>query len=487
MSRTVLFVAIAAALGLAAVVTTPSTSKQTAVITNATTQEVPALVMSGPPVSPLAQNLEVPSTVYATTEAPVQLTAKLSHPVVSTGVNEVYAEISLTAAQAEKGPRRPVSLALVIDRSGSMHGDKLNRAKEAALKLIDQLAPSDRLAIIHYGGDVVALPSLEATAANKAKMIDFVSRIVDSGDTNIGAGLDQASTELTEKMKDYSVNRIILLSDGQPTSGLVNPESLVLAVGELRRHGFTVSALGVGADFNETLMSQMANNGGGFYGYIENSEGLADVFTRELEQATSTVARGVWVTLTVPQGVELMDVFGRKIDPGSRTVQIPLYDLASGQQAKVLARLHVNAPAGEGHISVLTAQLSYQTVSTGANRTSNVDGVATFTADETKVTPAMDREVAAAGIKALGAVTMTKAAVAYQEGRTEEALGMFDNVRALFGASADSLGGSTAYALSGVDEVQNNLQTAHTADQLSHQVKLVQKKGLKDFGNNNTY
>ncbi|MFL5318218.1 MAG: hypothetical protein ACJ790_01080, partial [Myxococcaceae bacterium] len=203
--------------------------------------------------------------------------------------------------------------------------------------------------------------------------------------------------------------------------------------------------------------------------------------------ATSTVARGVWVTLTVPQGVELMDVFGRKIDPGSRTVQIPLYDLASGQQAKVLARLHVNAPAGEGHISVLTAQLSYQTVSTGANRTSNIDGVATFTADEAKVTPAMDREVAAAGIKALGAVTMTKAAVAYQEGRTEEALGMFDNVRQLFGASADALGGSTAYALSGVDEVQNNLQTAHTADQLSHQVKLVQKKGLKDFGNNNTY
>src|SRR4051812_34586164 len=119
MSRTVLFVAAAAALGLAALVVTPShNSTQPAQVVQVNPALPTQIAMTGSTVTPLAADAAPVSTVNATSWLPVQLSAKLSHPVVLNGASEIYAEISLTAAQQEAGPRRPVSLALVIDRSG---------------------------------------------------------------------------------------------------------------------------------------------------------------------------------------------------------------------------------------------------------------------------------------------------------------------------------------------------------------------------------
>lgn len=489
MSRTAVFVVTAALLGSAALVFTPKAPAAPQYPTVPTQQ--PNVAVHEPAGAPQVEVGKVTDPPHATVShgsSSVELFARISHPALMSGLSDVYAQIDLTARAMEKGVRQPVNLALVIDRSGSMHGEKMERAKQGALHLISQLEPSDRLALIHYGGDVKSLESLAGTEANKFRMRAFVNAIYDNGDTNIGAGLTEAAAMLREQTRRFSVSRIILISDGQPTSGLVSHAALTGLVEQLRSQGLTVSAIGVGADFNENLMTAMANVGGGFYGYIDNGERLAEVFGRELDQATSTVARQVELTLEVPEGVTVVDVFGHNVAAGSRVVRLPLYDLAGGQSARVLARLSVRAPSGTGQIPMVKASLRYTDVKTKEARSAEVATVAELVADKAAMDARLDKDVAVAGMRALGAMMVTQAAQAYQSGREHEAAGMFDNVRRLFGSSADALGGDTTLVAESkvISGYESQLKGSSGA-QLNHRVKALQKKSLKDFGNSNTY
>lgn len=489
MSRTAVFIITAAALAMAALVFSPKGPQSPTFVT----APAPTLIVHAPVGAPTQEVVKVSTgavaqSVSADPTAPLELLARISHPALSAGLTDVYAQIDLTARQGEKGARQPVNLAVVIDRSGSMHGEKLERAKQAAVHLIDRLDTQDRLTVVHYGGDVRSLRSMTGSHANKRLMREFVNAIYDNGDTNIGAGLTEASAQLREHVCAFSVSRVILISDGQPTSGLVSASALTGLVESLRSQGLTVSAIGVGTDFNENLMTALANVGGGFYGFIDDGERLAEVFGRELDQASSTVARNVEVTLEVPEGVSVVNVFGHSVAAGSRVVRLPLYDLSGGQSARLLARLSARVPSGNGQIPVVKVSLRYTDVKTKEGRSAEASTIAELVADNAARDARLDKDVAAAGIRALGAMMVTQAAQAYQSGRVEEAEGMFDNVRGLFGSSADALGGDTRLvAESGnVLGYQKTLKNS-TGDELNRNVKSLQKKGLKDFGASNAY
>src|SRR4051794_31713233 len=81
----------------------------------------------------------------------IRMEARLSHPYIGTGSSDVFATLDLTGAQVPGATRSPVNVALVIDRSGSMAGEKLFQAKQAARKLVEQLGEADRIAVIHFG------------------------------------------------------------------------------------------------------------------------------------------------------------------------------------------------------------------------------------------------------------------------------------------------------------------------------------------------
>lgn len=487
MSRTALFIVAAAVLAVAALVFSPTPQGAFGI------GAAPQLIVHPPTGAPVTEVAKVqptglPSLPVVHAGQPVELSARISHPALVAGLTDVYAQIDLTARDVERGARQAVNLAVVIDRSGSMNGQKLERAKQAALHLVEKVEANDRLTIVHYGGDVRSLQSLTGAQQNKAVMREFINAIRDDGDTNISAGLEEAALRLREHIGAFGVSRVILISDGQPTSGLVSAAALTGLVERLRAQGLTVSALGVGTDFNENLMSSLANAGGGFYGFIDNSERLAEVFAREVDQAASTVARQVELTLEVPEGVSVVNVFGHHVAAGSRVVKLPLYDLSGGQTARVLARLSVRAPSGEGLVPTLKVSLRYTDVKAKLSRESEVSTVAQLVADRQAMEARLDRDVAAAGIRALGAMMVTQAAQAYESGRTDEAAGMFDNVRRLFGSSADALGGDTRLVAesNNVNGYEHSLKNSQGA-LLKKNVKELQKKGLQDFGNQNTY
>src|SRR4051812_39579940 len=107
------------------------------------------------------------------------MSARLSHPYVGVGRSDVFVTVDLNGVDVPGASRTPVNLALVIDRSGSMAGFKLQQAKMAARQLVSQLKATDRLAVVHYGGDVKSMDGVFCTEANKERLLRFIDNIWD--------------------------------------------------------------------------------------------------------------------------------------------------------------------------------------------------------------------------------------------------------------------------------------------------------------------
>jgi Ca-activated chloride channel family protein len=411
------------------------------------------------------------------------LEGKLSGEYLMAGPSEAFAALTVRADTLREARRLPVNLALVIDRSGSMRGQKLTDATRAARRLLERLGPEDRLALVHYGTDVSVLPSQPVTLEARARMEAFIDAIQDEGATNISGGLETAAAELRPYVESFRVSRIILLSDGQPTAGVTEPGELQLVAGGLRRSGLTVSALGVGDDFNERMMQGMAEQGGGFYGYIQDSERLADIFRRELEQAAGTVARGVELRLELPEGVTDAEVMGMTARREGRTLVVPLYDLAGGQEARVVVKLTLALEATQAARGVLTARLRYWEVDAGRQAQVDLALTAKVTEDEARVRAHLDKDVRVYAVRALGARELQAAAEQMKQGNRDRALGMLDNARRLFGSSAEALAGEVA----DVDRTRAAYLNAQDETAVRREALQLHRKSLKTFGQNNSY
>jgi Ca-activated chloride channel family protein len=411
------------------------------------------------------------------------LEGKLSGAYLMAGPSEAYAALTVRADKLQQEKRAPVSLALVIDRSGSMRGQKLVDAKRAARMLVERLGAEDRLALVHYGTDVSVFPSGLVTEEARARMLAFVDAIEDEGSTNISGGLEAAARELRPYAREFRVSRVILLSDGQPTAGLTDETELQREAGRYQHEGMTVSALGVGEDFNERLMRGMSEQGGGFYGYIQDSEQLADIFRRELEQAAGTVARGVELRLELPEGVTDAEAMGAASRREGRTLVVPLYDLAGGQDTQVVVKLTLSLEATEAPRGVLTTRLKYWDVLAERQTEVSLGLTAKVTEDEALVRANLDQEVRVHAVRALGAKELQAAAEEMKKGNREKALGLLDNARTLFGSSAEALSGE----LADVDRTKAAYLNAQDETAVRREALQLHRKSLKTFGQNNAY
>jgi Ca-activated chloride channel family protein len=410
---------------------------------------------------------------------PLTLEGKLSGEWLMAGPSEAFAALTVRAELPREKTRVPVSLALVIDRSGSMRGQKLVDARRAARMLVERLGAEDRLALVHYGTDVRVFPSAVVSEAARQEMLAFVDAIQDEGSTNISGGLEAAAQELRPYVKEFRVSRILLLSDGQPTAGLTDDEELRRLAGRYQHEGMTVSALGVGEDFNERLMQGMAEQGGGFYGYIQDSERLADIFRRELEQAAGTVARG----LELPDGVTDVEVLGMSARRSGNTLVVPLYDLAGGQEARVVVKLTLALEATEAARGVLATRLRYWDALAEKQTEVSLGLTARVTEDESRVRAHLDREVRVHAARALGAQELQAAAEEMKRGNRVRALGLLDNASRLFGASAQALSGE----LADVDQTRAAYLNARDETSVKREALQLHRKSLKTFGQNNAY
>ncbi|MHB8872212.1 MAG: vWA domain-containing protein [Myxococcaceae bacterium] len=468
MNRTVTYLAVAGALALVAVVIGLPGPKANAPVPQP--QPPPPVVVVQPP-QPL------PPQPLPSGDGSLRMEARLSHPLIITGRSDLFATVDVTAVAMLDAKRAPVNLALVIDRSGSMNGYKLERAKAAARQLVSELADDDRLSIVHFGSDVRVMPGAYANAENKARMIRYVNNIWDVGGTDIGGGLRAGKVQLAAAMESFKVNRVILLSDGQPTVGITSSRGLTSVAQSIRDAGVSVSAIGVGTDFNEDLMTRIAEVGAGSYGYLKDAGMLATLFSRDLKQASTMVARGVSLTFTLPDGVELGEVLGRTAYPSGRLVQVPLPDFSAAQSEKLVVRLTMNGQTAGSTVNVTDFALTYTDLLKSGPGQAQVHLAALVTGQKDEMLAKRDKSAVVTATRALSAMNFRRAAEAIDRGESKKAKDAIDDNELLF-KDAEEVAGAAAVAQ---DRSENNavMGAVMAAPAAPREAQLDQVKSLK--------
>ena len=284
--------------------------------------------------------------------------------------SERYLRIKIQAPDTTKpGSRLPLNIALVIDRSGSMSGSKLDKAKEAATFTLRNLTGADRAAVIAYDDQVRTVsPSRTLSPDVKNSMIADVRAIYSGGSTNLSGGWLTGAQEVANHQHEANyLNRAILLSDGLANVGITEPAELERHADQLRQRGISTTTMGIGADFDENLMERMAIKGGGHFYFIENPQQIPDILHREIGEVLSTVARKVTLEVTLPEGVhgELLNSF--EVDRQGRTFRVRLDDMIAGEERSVVFRLAVR-PGDLGRPLPISLTLTYTDVDSGESR-----------------------------------------------------------------------------------------------------------------------
>ena len=343
-----------------------------------------------------------------------------SHP------SHLSALFDLQAADSPAGPRPKTAVALVIDRSGSMAGDKIRQARRAAKMLVRQLGERDQIAIITYSSDYAVDLPLTRIEGQRNRINRVVDEILDGGGTNLSGGLQAGLRSLRRANPDVA-RRLILMSDGNANQGLTDPTAIGEIAAEARRTGVTISTLGVGVDFNEDLMTLVAQSAGGGYYYARNAVAIADAFQKELAGLKSLAARQVELSLSLPPGIRIAEVFGYRTEiRGGRTV-IPVGDMASGERRRVMLSLAVDA-MGESDAAPIDVLISHRNPSGLAPYEQQAQLTAVATRDAAKVALGESQEVETAFAAARAARVRQEAAATFSNGDRKKAVRSLKNI-----------------------------------------------------------
>lgn len=253
-----------------------------------------------------------------------------------------YVLISFTAPDSQRSATRsPVNIALVIDRSGSMGGSKIELARAAVVQSLRMLHATDRFSVISYDDQVdVLVASTHATPEAVQNATRQVSGVEARGNTDLGAGWLKGCEQIATHLEREGIGRCLLLSDGLANQGITDREELARHADALRQRGVTTSTLGIGADFDELLLEGMSRAGAGHFYYVETPVQIPDILTSELGEALEIVARDVAVTVRAGDGIEVetLNRFPVRREADG-TASIRLGDLASGQEVSLVLRL----------------------------------------------------------------------------------------------------------------------------------------------------
>lgn len=269
-----------------------------------------------------------------------------------------YVTAHYTAPEATRRTgRRPLDVAIVIDRSGSMSGPKLQLARQAARRAVQLLGPQDFVALVAYDTEVDRMvPGARLTPDHRRTLLEAIDRLRAGSSTNLSGGWLTGCEEVGRSARPEAVARVLLLSDGLANHGITNRDTLAHHASELRTRGVVSSCIGIGHDFDERLMEGMARAGGGNFYYLENPEQIPDYLASELGDALEVVARGVTLDLESDIGMEISSLDNRMVQREGRRTRVLVGDLVDHQEVELV--LKVTFPRREEGATVgLTARL----------------------------------------------------------------------------------------------------------------------------------
>lgn len=303
--------------------------------------------------------------------AGLNVEARLAHPVVPGGeVRRSYVQVDVGPAGAKEGAevrrttdglprdsesagRMPVNLAVVLDRSATMNGERLQRCRDLMERLLDWLHEDDVLAIVVYDSNVQVLQPA-SRSRDRQDLRTLLGRLEGRGHSNLFGGVTRGAAELRRFTSDDRISRILLISDGKATIGPGTPKALGELGASLRKEGISVSTIGIGLDYNEDLMVELAAQSQGNHYFVEDLQTLEAVLDEELGLLGSVAASGVVLQLGFTPGVVPVRSLGLPVDIHDGVVTANLGELHAGEAATLLFEVMVDPSVfrlGEGIVT----------------------------------------------------------------------------------------------------------------------------------------
>jgi len=294
----------------------------------------------------------------------VQLTCSThrDHVPVLAQPQLAYVLLEMVTTQAIANVQMPLNFCFVLDKSGSMDDDnKIGQLREAVKHAIDLLQPGDLVSIIAFDSSPKTLCTSQ-TAQDKNRLKREVDRLTAGGGTQMApamrAGLDQVRRHLGRDR----VNRLVILTDGQTE----NEPDCLREADNAAREGVSIIALGLGADWNDNLLTEVAQRAQGTADYIAQPDQIVQYFQRQVQEGQGAIVQNALLTLRLMQGVQPRKVW--RVAPlisdlgvrplSDRDVQVPLGEMVKDQPQGILVELLL-PPRNDGRYRVAQADVSY--------------------------------------------------------------------------------------------------------------------------------
>ncbi|WP_437306853.1 vWA domain-containing protein [Sorangium sp. So ce388] len=278
--------------------------------------------------------------IDAPKDVTLALRTDLERAKVPPGGGPVHVRVALRSTAQAPAARPHLSVHLVLDVSGSMTGEPMARARDAARALVDRLDAKDDFSLVTFSSDAqVRIPD-GPVGPRRAMIKSTIDGISEGGGTNIGRGLELGYVEAARPgIPEGAVKVVLLLSDGRANAGITSSERLSRLALDAFQGGIQTSTFGLGADYDGALMSGIASDGAGGYYYLRDPDQIAPALATELDKRLDPVATAVELRVRLKPDVKLLQVYGSRRLSGAEAARVRAIEVAADAQAQKRDRI----------------------------------------------------------------------------------------------------------------------------------------------------
>jgi len=336
-----------------------------------------------------------------------------------------YLRVALNGCERKPTERTPVNVAFVIDRSGSMQGARIVQAREAAAAAIRRLDKNDIASVVIFDDKIDVLVQAQAVD-DHAAFIDRIRQITARGSTAIHGGVIEGAEQVRHNLDARRLNRVVLLSDGQANVGPRRPEDFAKLGRELLQRGISVSTIGVGLQYNEDLMLQLARASDGNHTFVGESTDLIQVFNKEFDDVLASCAQTVSVDVELRPGVRVVRALSRDGKIEGQTAQFTFNQIYAATEHYVLMEVEVDQAAAAGGDEELgRVRVSYTAAQDGGRQTVETTVRGRFSKSPSEIAASRDNRVIEAVVEQSVRARTAAAIELRDQGRHGEAQALF--------------------------------------------------------------